>query len=219
MNLRFIAAVGAVALAFLAAGLAGLDGPLARWIHASGLENVALFRVPLEVLDHVLGIHVWFWLAACVCIGLGLAGTLAGARLPLPPRLAPTLLAAGLVQAGAIGLMILGKSSFGRLRPYQVLASGDWEQIWFMQGGSFPSGHSAFYFGLFLPLAAAAPRAWQRAALIAVPCFVVAARIDMARHFLSDVAASCVLAALLTRLAASLLRAREARGAAVPASM
>ena len=213
MNLRFIAAVGAVALAFLAAGLAGLDGPLARWIHASGLENAALFRVPLGVLDHVLGIHAWFWLAACVCIGLGLAGTLAGARLPLPPRLAPTLLAAGLVQAGAIGLMIR-QERFGRLRPHLVLASGDWGRSgsWC---GSFPSGHSAFYRPV-LPLAAAAPR---MAACRADRRAVLRSPHASTWRGISRIAASCVLAARLTRRAASRLRAGEARGAAVPASV
>lgn len=190
----------------LLAGLAGVDAPLARGVHASGYENAAVFRITLDALDHAAGIHVWFWLAACLCIGLGLAGTLAGARLPLPRRLAPALFTAGLVQAATIGLMILGKSSFGRLRPHQVMASGDWSSVWFMQGGSFPSGHSAFYFGLFLPLAAAAPRAWQRALLIAVPCFAVCARIDMSMHFLSDVSASCVIAAAVALVAAGVMR-------------
>ena len=206
LNRRFIAGVGAVALILLLAGLAGVDGPLARWVHASGYENAALFRQPLAALDVVTGAHFWFWLAACTTIALGLAGTLAGERLPLPRRLAPAILAAGLVQAATIGLMILGKSTFGRLRPHDVLASGDWSNIWFMQGGSFPSGHSAFYFGLFLPLAAAAPARWQRAVLIAIPCFVVAARIDMSKHFLSDVSASCVLAAIVSLIAATTMR-------------
>lgn len=206
MNRRFIVGVGAVALLFMLVGLAGVDAPLARWVHASGYANAVPFRGTLQVLDTIFGAHVWFWLAACTCIALGLVGTLAGTRLPLPRRLAPAILAAGLVQAGTIGLMILGKSTFGRLRPHQVLASGDWTNIWFMQGGSFPSGHSAFYFGLFLPLAAAAPRAWQRALLIALPCFVVCARVNMSMHFLSDVSASCVLAALVALAVATAMR-------------
>ena len=106
-----------------------------------------------------------------------------------------------------LSTMIVGKNVFGRLRPQQVLDAGDWTQpLWFAGGGSFPSGHSAFYFGLLLPLAAACPNPWLRALLLAIPLYVVLARIDLARHFLSDVAASALLAALYALLLATLAR-------------
>ena len=195
MNPRVLTGVGIAALVLFAAGILWLDYPLARWIHASGYEDAAVFRETLRVLDAMLGMHVWYWLAACTCVGLGLVGMLLGTRVRLPARLAPALLAAGLVQAATLGLMILGKTHFGRLRPPEVFASGDWSNIWFAGGGSFPSGHAAFFFGLLLPLAAAAPRTWQRIVLLAIPLFVILARLDMSRHFLSDVCASAAIAA------------------------
>ena len=88
----------------------------------------------------------------------------------------------------------------------EVLAGGDWSHVWHAGGGSFPSGHSAFYFGLLLPLAAACPRAWQRALLVAVAVFAILARIDLAKHFLSDVSASALIAASYALLVASVLR-------------
>src|SRR5690606_30671661 len=125
------------------------------------------------------------------------------------------LVAASLVQVACLHTMMLGKQVFGRLRPHEVLERGDWSQVWFAGGGSFPSGHAAFYFGLLVPLAAACPRVWQRVLLLALPTFVALARIDMARHFLSDVAASALLAALYTLALAALARAWRRRRTAV----
>ncbi|MFZ1724755.1 MAG: phosphatase PAP2 family protein, partial [Dokdonella sp.] len=50
------------------------------------------------------------------------------------------------------------------------------------------------------------PRAWQRTVLLAPPLFVIAARIDMGKHFLSDVAASALIAACMALLVSAALR-------------
>ncbi len=206
MNPRLLIGVGLAAVVLAVCGLLGVDYPLARWIDASGYANAAFFRETLGVLDALVGMYVWYWLAACTAAGLGLAGMLAGRRLPLPPRLAPALLAAGLVQAATLGLMILGKTVTGRQRPQDVIASGDWSTIWFSGGGSFPSGHAAFFFGLFLPLAAAAPKTWQRVVLLAIPLFVICARLNMLKHFLSDVCASAAIAAAVALIVRAAMR-------------
>ena len=202
MNRRFLAAVAFVFAVLCTVGLLGADRPIAECIHASGFENARVFADPLGALDVVFGMHVWYWLAGFVALGLGLAGLFfaRGARWPA------ALVVAALVQFATIGSMIAGKNVFGRLRPEQVLKSGDWTQIWFAGGGSFPSGHSAFYFGLLLPLAAACPRGWQRALLLAIPVFAIVARIDLAKHFLSDVSMSALLAALYSLALATLAR-------------
>ncbi len=206
MNQRFLLAVALVAATLVAIGLLVLDVPLARWIHASGYESAGFFVHGLGLLDQVFGIRVWYWLAAAVCIPLGLAGMLVAARTRLPRQPWLAIFTAGVVQAGTIGAMMLGKNLFGRLRPEQLFESGDWTTVWFSGGGSFPSGHASFYFGLFLPLAASAPRAWQRIVLSAIPVFVALARLDMNRHFISDVSASALVAALLALLMVVLVR-------------
>lgn len=206
LNPRFLAGVGAVAALLVVVGLLGLDYPLARWVHASGFENAPALSETLAVLDAALGMHVWYWMMATTFVVLGLAGMLAAPRLRLPPRLAPAILAAGLVQAGTIAVMILGKSTMGRLRPYQVLETGDWTTVWFAGGVSFPSGHSSWYFGLFLPLAAAVPRTWQRVVLLALPLFAAITRIDMSMHFLSDVSTPALVAAGLALLVGAAMR-------------
>ncbi|WP_440225662.1 phosphatase PAP2 family protein [Dokdonella sp. MW10] len=206
MNRRLLLWTGLVALVLMTAGLLGVDYPLTRWVAGSGYQNAAFFREPLDLFDTVLGVHVWYWLACSVLGGLGVLGLLLQRPLGLPSRLPPSLIAVALTQAATIGMMILGKTTFGRMRPENVLASGNWDAIWFMGGGSFPSGHSAFYFGLFLPLAALAPKTWQRVVLLAIPVFVVCARINMSKHFLSDVAGSALVAALAGLLVSVILR-------------
>lgn len=202
MDRRLLAWTALAAALLMLLGLAGVDRPLAEWVHASGIEDAAFFAVGLGALDTLSGMRLWFWLAGCVALALGALGWAVrhDARWPR------ALLAAGVVQLATMHTMNFGKGLFGRLRPHEVLAGGDWSHVWHAGGGSFPSGHSAFYFGLLLPLAASCPRAWQRALLVAVAVFAILARIDLAKHFLSDVSASALIAASYALLVASVLR-------------
>jgi membrane-associated phospholipid phosphatase len=202
MDRRLLGWVAAVSALLVAVGLAGIDRPLAQWVHDSGIGNAHVFEGGLAVLDFAGGLHLWFWLAGCTALAIGVVG-LSRWRLARWPR---AFLVAGALQIVTLHTMILGKTYFGRLRPVQVLESGDWSALWFVGGGSFPSGHSAFYFGLLLPLAAACPIRWLRNLLLAIPVFVVLARIDLERHFLSDVAASALIAAAYALLVATLAR-------------
>lgn len=198
MDLRFLVIAALIAGALAAFGFAGLDRPLAEWVHASGLENARFFVWGLAALDVVSGLRVWICALPWVAI---LIGTIE-LRLERRMRLGYALIAAGLVQTAAIETMITAKDLFGRLRPFKVFEAGDWSHVWFVGGDSFPSGHSAFYFGLLLPLAAACPIRWLRALLVAIPIYVVLARIDMARHFLSDVSTSALMVSVYALLAA-----------------
>jgi membrane-associated phospholipid phosphatase len=198
MDLRFLVIAALIAGALAALGFAGLDRPLAEWVHASGLENARFFVWGLAALDVVSGLRVWICALPWVAI---LIGTIE-LRLERRMRLGYALIAAGLVQTAAIETMITAKDLFGRLRPFKVFEAGDWSHVWFVGGDSFPSGHSAFYFGLLLPLAAACPIRWLRALLVAIPIYVVLARIDMARHFLSDVSTSALMVSVYALLAA-----------------
>ena len=202
MDRRLLAWTAAVAALMVAIGLLGVDRPIAEWVRASGVENAGVFSWGLAALDTISGISLWFWLAGCVALAIGVIG-LAIARHAHWPR---AFLAAGVIQIATLHTMMFGKDSFGRLRPHQVLESGDWSHVWHVGGGSFPSGHSAFYFGLLLPLAAACPIRWLRIVLVAIPVYVVLARIDLAKHFLSDVSMSALIVALYSLLVATLAR-------------
>ncbi|HEU4664346.1 MAG TPA: phosphatase PAP2 family protein [Dokdonella sp.] len=202
MDRRLLAWTALAAALLVLAGVAGVDRPLAEWVRASGIENAPVFVVGLAALDTAGGIPIWFWLAGCAALALGALGS-AMRRDARWPR---ALVAAGIVQVATLHTMNIGKELFGRVRPQQLFESGDWSHAWHAGGTSFPSGHSAFYFGLLLPLAAACPRAWQRVLLVAIAVFAILARIDMAKHFLSDVSASALIAALYSLLVATALR-------------
>jgi len=115
---------------------------------------------------------------------------------------ARALMFAGAVQLATIESAWWIKDYFGRLRPHQLIERNDWTHIWFAGGNSFPSGHNAFFWGLFLPLAYLYPK-W-RIPLLIIPVFIAFARIDENYHFLSDVLGGIALAALMTLIAAML---------------
>jgi membrane-associated phospholipid phosphatase len=103
------------------------------------------------------------------------------------------LLYVGLVQTLSYAAADLSKPWFGRVRPSEALSGGD---LWFAAGNSFPSGHTAFYAGLFFPLIILFPRfapLW-----LLPPLFVAVARVLVQDHYLSDVGASLALAAILS---------------------
>ncbi|MFZ1724543.1 MAG: hypothetical protein WAT76_13065, partial [Dokdonella sp.] len=125
MSRRFLLATALIAGICMIAGLLVLDIPIVRLIQASSIGNAPLFEHGLDALDALFGIHVSFWLTASVMI-LGGAILLALARNRIRLRkLALALLGAGLVQAASIGLMMLGKTAFGRVRPMALLESGE----------------------------------------------------------------------------------------------
>lgn len=202
MDRRFLLGVLIVAAIGMSAGFAGIDLPLAHWVRSSGIENARFFEWGLAALDTVSGMAFWIWAIGWIVI---VAGALELFR-RRDSRLGRALIVAGLVQFGALLTMIVAKDFFGRLRPFQVLSLPDGSPLWFAGGASFPSGHASFYFGLLLPLAAACPIRWQRVVLTAIPVYVVLARIDMAKHFLSDVSAGTLVASVLALIAAWLAR-------------
>jgi membrane-associated phospholipid phosphatase len=102
------------------------------------------------------------------------------------------------------------KGVFERLRPFEVIQAGNWDWKFFSgHGNSFPSGHSAFFWGLFFPLAYLFPR--YRLPLLIVPIFISVARPGVNDHWCSDVIASAGLAAFITLVFIWLFRMEPAQ--------
>ncbi|HTI96014.1 MAG TPA: phosphatase PAP2 family protein [Rudaea sp.] len=198
-------ALTVLACALLAlVSIVGFDRPIAEAVHASAAASAALFVDGTRALDAVSGRSLLHSHALSAVL---LGGTLfaLGVLIWLFNRgsyLARALLFTGGVQLATIASAWALKDVFGRLRPYELFGHGDWSHAWFAGGNSFPSGHNAFFWGLFMPLMYLFPR-W-RVPLLLVPLFIALARIDTSFHFLSDVLASIALAALVTLLAAML---------------
>lgn len=200
--------VAAALFALLAtAGLLGLDGTIARW--TAGGAGGSLWDWGTRWLDLLTLKEVSNFLLGALL--LAAAGALLAFR--RTRRLGWPLLYLALVQAIATVAADLSKPPFGRLRPFEAAAAGGVD-TWFVGANSFPSGHVAFYAGLFLPLAVLLPR-WTLLWAIP-PLFVAAARVLEHDHYLSDVAASLALAAALAAALSPLSRRgrpAEAEGA------
>lgn len=197
MSRRALVVFSLVAAAVALLAIPVLDRPVAEALDAAGWEGGWLFVHGTAALDYFSGKEVSKFL-------LGGVLAVAGLLFVGPVRSRPiggALLFVGLVQLASTLVSGVSKNLFGRLRPYELLETGAWDHQWFLDGSSFPSGHAGFYFGLFLPLAYLLPR-W-RWPLLAVPFFIAVARVEANDHFVSDVAASIALAALLTLGAAA----------------
>jgi membrane-associated phospholipid phosphatase len=205
------AVLAAAGLLLAAAGIAGLDGIVVRALPPGGLE-IRWLDLFVGGADWIAGKEISSFLLGPVLILIGLALNLRGKR----RLLSGAWLYVGASQFIATCIGDFSKPLFGRLRPFQALQGGGWHDQWFMgpDYGSFPSGHTAFYFGLFVPLALVAPR-WGLP-LLAVPLLIALERMISLDHYLSDVAAAMALAALLAWLLAKWLVDRPASLAAAP---
>jgi len=205
MSKRALVVLAAVCATFSLLSIFLIDRTLAEAVHRSGLENAGIVVTVRSGLDFftgrgLVGANVSFgqFLLGLVFIAIGVVWLIVRRT----SQAARGLIFAGAVQLVTMEIGWLLKDYFGRLRPNQLLQSGDWNHWWFSGGNSFPSGHNDFFWGLCLPLAYVFPR-WRIPILI-VPVFIAFARIDENYHFLGDVLASIALAALITLLAAVL---------------
>lgn len=205
MNKRALACLSALAAALALLSVFAFDRHLALAVYGSAIENSVFFVDGRKLLDDLASGHALLGshpnlsglLLGSVLLVIGILWWLArrnnfGAR---------ALIFTGSVQLVTIICAWLIKNVFGRMRPFEAIA-GDWQHLWFAGGNSFPSGHVAYFWGLFLPLAYLFPK--YRIALLIVPVYIGFDRIDENAHFLSDVLAAITLAALITLFAAVL---------------
>jgi membrane-associated phospholipid phosphatase len=183
------------------------DQAIAMAVHNSGFENTAFFVEGRSFLDvftgrGLVGSHVG--LGQFLLGGLFIIIGLIAFAIRRTSYAARALIFTGVVQWLTIETAWQIKDVFGRMRPYQLIEKNDWSHMWFTGSNSFPSGHNAFFWGLFVPLMYLYPR-W-RIPLLIVPIFIALARVDENYHFLSDVLASVALACLITLLAAALFK-------------
>jgi membrane-associated phospholipid phosphatase len=188
MNRMLAPAHVVVGFMLAALGILLLDRPVAELVHDT-IEGAWLFEQGTALLDRVTGKEISKFL-------LGGAILLTGAGLTVAARPAGrATLYVGATQLFATLVTGVTKNVFGRLRPSEQFADPRWDAGWFVDGGSFPSGHAGFYFGLCLPLAVLFPK-W-RWPILAVAWFIAVARVVGSYHYVSDVGASIAVAGLL----------------------
>lgn len=102
----------------------------------------------------------------------------------------------------AAGLL---KNVFERTRPFDLFERGQLGQTFFLDGGSsFPSGHTAHFWGLFLPFIFLFPK--YRIPLLIVPVIIGLGRVIVNDHYPSDVLASVYIAFFFTFVLAKAMK-------------
>lgn len=102
----------------------------------------------------------------------------------------------------AAGLL---KNVFERTRPFDLVETSQFGQTFFVDGGSsFPSGHTAHFWGLFLPLIFLFPK--YRIPLLIVPVVIGLGRIVVNDHYPGDVLASVYIAFFFTFMLAKAMK-------------
>jgi membrane-associated phospholipid phosphatase len=209
MNRRQLAYSVLVALVLTLLSIFFLDQPISEFVQrAGGRESVVLLE-GTHWLEIAGGLPIAPYFLTYLLLGLGALLFISKASRPIARILlfvasaqAATRLAAGVL-----------KGVFERLRPFQVIQAGNWDWKFFSgHGNAFPSGHSAFFWGLFFPLAYLFPR--YRLPLLIIPIFISIARVGVNDHWCSDVIASAGLAALITLVFIWLYRIKSAQSTA-----
>ena len=201
MNRRQLLWAFLVAIVLTLLGIFFLDQPVAAFVQRVGGRQSVILQEGTHWLEVASGFPIGkFFLSYLL---LGAAALLFIAR--STRAVAWMLLFVGCSQLLTRIIAGVLKNVFQRLRPFEVIQAGNWDWKFFAgHGNSFPSGHSAHFWGLFLPLLFLFPR--YRLPLLVVPVFISVARIGVNDHWCSDVIASAGLAALLTFLFVWLFR-------------
>lgn len=195
MNRRQLLVASLVAIILTLLSIFLLDQPIAAFVQRLGGRQSVILREGTHGLEIAFGQTINRYFLSWVLLGASALLFIARSTRAIAWMLlfvACTQLVARLT-AGVL------KNVFDRLRPFEVIKAGDWDWKFFSgEGSAFPSGHSAFFWGLFFPLAFLFPR--HRWPLLILPVFISIARVGVNDHWASDVIASAGLAALITLL-------------------
>ena len=205
MNRRQLGYSALVALVLTLLSIFFFDQPIAAFVqHAGGGQSVVL-KKGTTWIEVAFGLHITQYFLTYLLLGLGAILFISKTSRPA----AWVLFFIGCTQL-VTRLTVTGlKEVFQRLRPFKVIEAGNWDWKFFSgHGDAFPSGHSAFFWGLFFPLAFIFPR--HRFPLLIIPVFISIARVGVNVHWCSDVVASAGLAALITLVFIWLFRMKPA---------
>jgi membrane-associated phospholipid phosphatase len=193
MNRRQLGYSALVALVLTLLGIFLFDQPIAAFVQNAGGGQSMVLKKGTTGLEIAFGLNVTQYFLTYLLLGLGAILFIAKTSRPA----AWILIFVGCTQL-VTRLTVSGlKNVCQRLRPFKVIEAGNWDWKFFSgHGDSFPSGHSAFFWGLFFPLAFVFPR--YRLPLLTIPIFISIARVGVNVHWCSDVIASAGLAALIT---------------------
>jgi membrane-associated phospholipid phosphatase len=204
MNQRQIGFSVLFALVLALLGIFFFDQPIAAFVQRTGGRQSVALQEGTHWLEIASGLPIARYFLTYLLLGLTAVLFISTATRSIAWILlfvcaqATTRLVAGIL-----------KEVFQRLRPFELIKAGNWDWKFFSgHGNAFPSGHSAFFWGLFFPLVFLFPR--YRIPLFIIPVFISIARVGVNDHWCSDVIASAGLAAFITLVFIWLFRMKPA---------
>lgn len=212
MNKRQIVHGIFVALGLTLLSIFFFDQPIAAFVQRMGGRSSPILQNGTSLLEVLFGFTVAKY--ALTCALLAVAAIFFAWKSTRPAAWMILFVACTQVVARVTAGTL--KNVFERLRPFEVIQAGNWDWKFFGEHGSaFPSGHAAFFWGLFFPLAYLFPR--FRITLAIIPLFIAVARVGVNDHWCSDVIVSIAIAALITLLFIWIFRMKPIRMAGEPA--
>jgi membrane-associated phospholipid phosphatase len=195
-NRKFIAFI-AFLFVFTFISIIWMDKPLASYIDRN-LESLDGVLTPVVIyIETFFGFGISKYLFGFLAIAIGTAVYLKNRKSDVS-RIFFFIGTTHIVTRLTAGVI---KNFFLRPRPFEWLDGNN--SGFFSEGSSFPSGHTAHFFGLFLPIAFLFPKfSW----IIILPVFVATSRILDNDHYLSDITASIIIAVLFTWVFANVFK-------------
>lgn len=178
MNSRSITVATLIATALCIIGIFLFDRSIAQLVrHQLGGEHSQFLQAGTSVLEIMFGMRLSKFTFGFVLVVVGLLLLTWKAK----RHFGWILLFVGCTHFTARLIVGVVKEIFHRLRPFEVLPSGAWDNQFFTaHGGSFPSGHTAHFWALFFPLAFLFPS--SRTPLLILPIFIGVARVGVNEH-------------------------------------
>jgi membrane-associated phospholipid phosphatase len=199
MKARLIV-IAAISAAVAAIAIVTIDQPVARWLFTRDTWP-GLWNAGISVLEYAGGLEPWKWLGIAILV----AGVLVSTVMQRGQRVWMFVTLVHLLTRTVVFWM---KPLTGRLRPYEWITKGG-DDTFFRDGVSFPSGHVGLFASVVIPLAVVFPRLRIPAAVITV--YVMAARVAVDAHFVSDVVAGLALVCAITAACSPLIRPESPR--------
>jgi membrane-associated phospholipid phosphatase len=169
--------------------IAIIDQPLALWIES----HLQILREPLKTtmrgIEFGIGYYVSKYLIGYITIAIGAILYIKKKNFAAAQ---PWLFIGGTHIAARLIANVL-KDIFLRPRPFEFIKDPSLAHF-FTAGNSFPSGHVVHFFSLYFPFAILFPK--YKYPLLIIPAFILAQRIIVIDHYISDVLASIIVAYL-----------------------
>jgi hypothetical protein len=194
-GVRRLPLIGAVAVVVTAASVMWIDQPVASGIDSYGGALRPVWHWIVTIAEWLTGLNVWKWLAGAALLAIAVTCAIVP-RWRGSAKMWLFVATVHILCRFSAGMM---KTVFERLRPFQWIEEGRPASTFFYDGASaFPSGHTAHFLSLVLPLVIMKPRVGVP--LLAVPFLVGLARIGTNDHFVGDVTGAIAWTIVVTWL-------------------